>query len=475
MFVTKRDGTKEDVKLYKIETRLKRLKYIDGIDEKPISVDVGPVAVKVAQGLFDGVTTKELDKLAAETSASMAPMHPDYDIIASRIEVSSLHKDTDASFSTKMTKLKEVGIISDLYYDFVLKNKNYLDSIVDYNRDYLLEFFGLRTLMKSYLLRDKKGNIIERPQDMFLRVASFVNMDSLDDIKKSYDLLSQKFFTHATPTLFNAGTVRPQLSSCFLLDMHEDSIPGIYKTLSDCAVISQSAGGIGLAVHKIRSKGSHIVGTNGTSNGIVPMLRVFDTTARYVDQGGGKRKGSFAMYIEPWHADIFDFLELKKNHGKEELRARDLFYALWIPDLFMERVRDNQGWSLIDPKNSGKLYELYGDEFKKQYEELEKSGKIVKTIKARELWDKILDSQIETGTPYMLYKDSSNLKNNQSNLGTIKSSNLCAEIMEFTSPEETAVCNLASISLSSFVKNDGTYDYESLYNVSRFVTKSLAP
>lgn len=467
MKVTKRNGKQEEVNLNKVSERIKKL-------SEGLQVDYIKVATKTIQGLYDGVTTKELDNLAAEISATMSTIHPDYGVLAGRIEVSNLHKETPKHFIQKLYNLYTItGIISKEFYEFCYRNQALIESIIDYERDYLIDYFGVKTLKKSYLLK-VNGVIMERPQDMWMRVAAFINMDSPESIKETYDLLSQKYYTHATPTLFNAGTIRPQLSSCFLLDMSDDSIDGIYKSLSDCAKISQSAGGIGLAVHKIRSAGSPIKGTGGVSNGLVPMLRVFDATARYVDQGGGKRKGSIAIYLEPWHSDIFEVLDLKKNTGKEELRARDLFYAVWIPDLFMQRVKADGEWTLFDPKITRELIELVGATFSDKYIELERSG-VGKKIKARDLWNKILESQIETGTPYMLYKDACNLKSNQQNLGTIKSSNLCTEILEYTSPEETAVCNLASISLPAFVNpfvEDG-YDYDLLYKVSRTVTRNL--
>lgn len=477
MFVTKRKGNLEEVNLNKIITRLKHLKT----SYSPISIDEIAVGQKVVSGLYDKVPTKELDELAAQTAASMSTIHPDYDTLAARIEVSNLHKETGDKFSTKIKELYAIGIIQEKFYKYVLENARSLDSIIDYERDFSFDYFGIKTLKRSYLLKDKKGNVIERPQDMWLRTASFIHQGDLEATKETYDLMSQKYFTHATPTLFNAGTVRPQLSSCFLLDIDADSIDGIYKTLSDCAKISQSAGGIGLSIHKVRGTGSYINGTNGVSNGVVPMLRVFDSTARYVDQGGGKRKGSIAIYLEPWHSDIFEFLDLKKNHGKEELRARDLFYALWVPDLFMERVKENGIWTLFDPAkaylefDTGRkyLYELYGEDFNLAYKELEQKG-IGKQVQARELWEKILTNQIETGVPYILYKDACNKKSNQQNLGTIKSSNLCTEIIEYTDDKETAVCNLASISLPAFIeKSTNKFSYERLYEVAGIITKNL--
>lgn len=478
MQVTKRNGKKEQVNLNKITNRIKSLLFIEGIDDKKLDVDPTIIATKVVSGLYDGVTTAELDNLAAETAAMMVTTHPDYGKMAARIEISSLHKETDNLFTSKVFVLNDSGAISNEFADIVADNESKLEKIIDYSRDYLIDYFGIKTLKRSYLLKTPDGKIIERPQDMWMRVAAFIHKNDIKKVKESYDLMSTKHFTHATPTLFNAGTVKPQLSSCFLLDMDSDSIQGIYKTLADCAKISQSAGGIGLAIHKIRSKGSHISGTGGTSNGIVPMLRVFDATARYVDQGGGKRKGSFAAYIEPWHSDIFEFLDLKKNHGKEELRARDLFYAMWIPDIFMQRVEEDGVWTLFDPKHVrdiGKdLSECFGEDFNIRYRECENAKVGNKTVKARDLWDKILESQIETGTPYMLYKDAVNEKCNQKNLGIIKSSNLCTEITEYTSPEEVAVCNLASIGLPMFVSDDrSSIDYDKLYSVSRTITRNL--
>ena len=481
MKVIKRNGSTEIVNLNKITERLRKL-----ITQQPrLSIDPIVVATRVIGGLYDGVTTRELDILASETCASMASQHPDYDMLASRLVVSGLHKETLGAFSLVTEELEKIEILNKEYINYVKSNRNLLDAISDYNRDYSFDYFGIQTLRRSYLLRAKSKEIIERPQDMWLRVATFLHMsggeDSIEKIRETYNLLSQKYYTHATPTLFNAGTTKPQLSSCFLLDIDSDSVGGIYKTLSDCAKISQSAGGIGLAIHKIRSQGSYIHGTNGHSNGIIPMLRVFDTTARYIDQGGGRRKGSFAIYLEPWHADIFDFLDLKKNHGKEELRARDLFYGIWTPDLFMQRVEENGNWTLFDPAkayeedstgNRKYLYDTYGDDFKRIYEDLESQGKGERIIKAQDLWFKILENQIETGTPYILYKDAANTKSNQKNLGTIKSSNLCTEIIEYTDKDEIAVCNLASLSLPAYIK-DGEFDFDKLYSVTRKVTENL--
>ena len=367
---------------------------------------------------------------------------------------------------------ENASLLSKEVYGVINKNAALLDSSIIYDRDFSYDYFGFKTLEKSYLLR-LDGKVVERPQHMLMRVAIGIHMDDMDSVLETYNLLSEKWFTHATPTLFNAGTPKPQLSSCFLLTMKEDSIDGIYDTLKQCAKISQSAGGIGLSIHNVRATGSYIKGTNGVSNGIIPMLRNFDMTARYVDQGGGKRKGSFAIYLEPWHSDIFEFLQLKKNHGKEELRARDLFYAMWIPDLFMKRVESNSDWSLFSPDEAKDLHETYGEEFEKLYEKFEKEGKARKTVKAQDLWFEILEAQIETGNPYILYKDACNIKSNQKNLGTIKSSNLCTEIVEYTSPDEVAVCNLASIALNKFVKDDMTYDHKKLYEITKVITRNL--
>jgi len=476
MKVIKRNGKREAVSFDKITARVKKLCY--GLDADHVS-DI-EIAKRVIQGLYDGVTTTELDNLAAETAATMAPNHPDYARLAARIAVSNLHKNTNKSFSETIEALynyidpktgDRANLISDDTHALIMKNADRLDSAIIYDRDYSFDFFGFKTLERSYLLR-MDGQVTERPQQMLMRAAVGIHGEDIDAAIETYNLMSQKWFIHATPTLFNAGTPRPQLSSCFLLSMTEDSIPGIFETLTRCAKISQSAGGIGLSIHNVRAKGSYIKGTGGSSNGIVPMLRVYNDTARYVDQGGGKRKGAFAVYIEPWHADIFDFLDLKKNHGKEEQRARDLFYAMWMPDLFMERVKADGEWSLFCPNECPGLCDTYGGEFEALYHKYEQEGKARKTIKAQELWFAILESQIETGTPYMLYKDAANKKSNQKNLGTIRSSNLCTEIMEFTSKDEVAVCNLASISLAKFVKK-GKYDFKHLYKVARIVTRNL--
>jgi len=475
MYVIKRDSRRELVKFDKITARIKKLCY--GLN--PLVVPE-KVAMKVIEGLYDGVTTSELDNLAAEVAATNTITHPDYALLASRIAVSNLHKNTKKSFSETIKDLYEyidpkngqkAPLISDEVYEIIKEHSDLLDSSIIYDRDFRYDFFGFKTLERSYLLRTN-GEVAERPQQMIMRVAVGIHKNDLDAVIETYNYMSEGWFTHATPTLFNSGTPKPQMSSCFLLTMKEDSISGIYDTLKQCAQISQSAGGIGLSIHDIRASGSYIKGTNGTSNGIVPMLRVFNDTARYVDQGGGKRKGSFAIYVEPWHADIFDFLDLRKNHGKEEQRARDLFYALWMPDLFMQRVEENGDWTLMCSNECPGLSEAYGKKFNKLYTKYEKEGKGRKTIKAQELWFKILESQIETGTPYMLYKDAANEKSNQKNLGTIKSSNLCTEIIEYTASDEVAVCNLASIALPKFVK-DGKFDHDKLFQVAYRVTKNL--
>ncbi|MBL7816466.1 MAG: ribonucleoside-diphosphate reductase subunit alpha [Saprospiraceae bacterium] len=477
MQVIKRTGRREDVSFDKITARIKKLCY--GLN--PL-VNYIEISKKVIQGLYDGVTTTELDNLAAETAASLAAQHPDYAVLAARIAVSNLHKNTDKSFSRTMKELyhyidpktgEKAGLISEDTFKIIQKHKDKLDAAIIYDRDYEFDYFGFKTLERSYLLRMNK-KVVERPQQLFLRVSVGIHGEDIDAAIETYNLMSEKWFIHATPTLFNAGTPKPQLSSCFLLSMTDDSISGIFETLSRCAKISQSAGGIGLSVHNIRATGSYIKGTGGQSNGIIPMLRVFNDTARYVDQGGGKRKGAFAVYLEPWHADIFEFLDLKKNHGKEEMRARDLFYALWIPDLFMERVKDDKAWSLFCPNEAQKLYDTYGGEFEALYHQYEREGKARKQVMARELWNKILESQIETGTPYILYKDAANKKSNQKNLGTIRSSNLCTEIMEYTSKDEVAVCNLASLSLPKYVDvQRQEFDFQKLYEITRVVTRNL--
>ena len=475
MDVIKRDGRKEPIMFDKITARVRKLCY--GLNEL---VDPVKVAMRVIEGLYDGVTTSELDNLAAEVAATLTTAHPDYARLAARISVSNLHKNTKKSFFAVMTDLyeyvnprtgKKAPLLSDEVFKVIKENADELDSTIIYNRDFGYDYFGFKTLERSYLLK-LNGNIVERPQHMLMRVSIGIHLNDLKAAKETYELMSKRYFTHATPTIFNSGTPQPQMSSCFLLTMKDDSIEGIYDTLKQTAKISQSAGGIGLSIHNIRATGSYISGTNGTSNGIVPMLQVFNDTARYVDQGGGKRKGSFAIYIEPWHADVFEFLDLKKKHGKEEMRARDLFYAMWIPDLFMKRVQEDGHWTLMCPNECPELFDNYGDKFEELYLGYEAEDKGRKTIKARVLWEKILESQIETGTPYMLYKDAANRKSNQKNLGTIRSSNLCTEIMEYTSPGEVAVCNLASIALPMFVKN-GEFDHKELFKVTKRVTKNL--
>ena len=475
MYVVKRDGHKEPVMFDKITDRIKKLCY--GLNDL---VDAVKVTMRVIEGLYDGVTTSELDNLAAETAASMTISHPDYAQLAARIAISNLHKNTNKSFSETMKEMyfyvnprtnQKAPLLSDEVYEAIQANAEFLNSHIIYNRDFNYDYFGFKTLERSYLLKIN-GKIVERPQHMLMRVAVGIHLNDMESVIETYDLMSKKFFTHATPTLFNAGTPKPQMSSCFLLTMKDDSIDGIYDTLKQTAKISQSAGGIGLSIHNVRATGSYIRGTNGTSNGIVPMLRVFNDTARYVDQGGGKRKGSFAIYLETWHADIFEFLDLKKNTGKEEMRARDLFFAMWTSDLFMKRVQEDTYWTLMCPNECPGLCDVYGDEFEALYTSYEAQNKGRKTVKARELWEKILESQIETGTPYMLYKDAANRKSNQKNLGTIRSSNLCTEIMEYTAADEIAVCNLASISLPMFVEN-GEFNHQLLYNVTKRVTRNL--
>lgn len=475
MFIVKRDGRKEAVKFDKITARIKKLCY--GLDA---IVDPVVVAMKVIEGVYDGVSASELDNLAAEVAATLTTKHPDYALLASRIAVSNLHKNTKKSFSATIDDLYnyvdpktglKAPLVAEDVHQIVKENEEILDSSIIYDRDFGYDYFGFKTLERSYLLKlDNK--VVERPQHMLMRVSIGIHKQDIQRAIETYELMSERWFTHATPTLFNAGTPKPQMSSCFLLTMKNDSIDGIYDTLKQCAKISQSAGGIGLAIHNIRATGSYIRGTNGTSNGIVPMLRVFNDTARYVDQGGGKRKGSFAIYIEPWHSDIFDFLDLKKNHGKEEQRARDLFFAMWTPDLFMKRVEENGDWTLMCPNECPGLSDTYGEEFEALYTKYEQEGKGRKTVKAQDLWFKILESQIETGTPYMLYKDACNKKSNQQNLGTIKSSNLCTEIVEYTAPDEVAVCNLASLALPKFIIN-GKFNHQKLFDVTYAATINL--
>ncbi|KAJ7780725.1 ribonucleotide reductase alpha subunit [Mycena maculata] len=475
-FVYKRDGRKEKVFFDKITSRIEKLIY--GLDQNYVN----PIEVtqKVVAGVYNGITTMELDNLAAETAAYLTTKHPDYAILAARIAVSNLHKETKKSFSQVVTDLykyvnpktgRAASLIAKNTYEVVAANAATLDAAIIYNRDFNYNYFGFKTLERSYLLR-LDGRVVERPQHLIMRVAVGIHGSDLERVIETYNLMSERYFTHATPTLFNAGTPQAQLSSCFLICMKEDSIEGIYDTLKNCAMISKSAGGIGLSIHNIRATGSYIAGTNGYSNGIVPMLRAYDATARYVDQGGNKRPGAFAIYLEPWHADIFEFIDLRKNHGKEQMRARDLFLALWIPDLFMKRVEANGEWSLFCPNEAPGLHEVYGDEFEALYEKYEKEGRARKSIPAQKLWYAILEAQVETGGPFMCYKDAANSKSNQKNLGTIKSSNLCTEIMEYSSPDETAVCNLASISLPSFISN-GQYNFQHLHDITKVVAKNL--
>lgn len=484
MYVIKRDGQKQEVKFDSITSRVRRL--CEGLD--PNYVDPVPITQKVIEGFYAGISTSEIDTLAAETCAYMSQKHPDFSTLAARISVSNLHKNTLDSFTETCRMLHDyrdkqdrpAALISDEVWEFVKCNAAELDATVEFQRDFDYDYFGFKTLEKSYLLR-VHGRIVERPQHMLMRVACGIHAGDVAAAKETYDLMSRRRFTHATPTLFNAGTPQPQMSSCFLLTMKSDSIDGIYDTLKNCALISKSAGGIGVAVSNVRAKGSYIRGTNGHSNGLVPLLRNFNETARYVDQGGGKRKGSFAIYLEPWHADIFDFLELRKNHGKEEQRARDLFYGLWIPDLFMRRVKENKDWTLFCPNEAfddatGKaLIDVWGKDFEQLYEKMESAGKGRKAVNAQQLWFRILESQMETGTPYMLYKDHANSKSNQQNLGTIHCSNLCTEIIEYTSADEVAVCNLASIALPAFAsRKEGTeFDFQGLYEVTKVATKNL--
>mmetsp|Transcript_167265 Transcript_167265/g.296170 ORF Transcript_167265/g.296170 Transcript_167265/m.296170 type:complete len:815 (-) Transcript_167265:268-2712(-) len=483
MYVVKRDGRHQQVSFDGITKRIQSL--CDGLD--PEFVNPVPVTQKVIEGFYNGISTSEIDTLAAETCAYMSQKHPDFSTLAARIAVSNLHKNTLPSFSETCRTLhsyrdkqgRDASLIAEDVWDFVKNCAAELDAAIDYTRDYGYDYFGFKTLEKSYLLR-VHGKVVERPQHMLMRVACGIHIGNAEKAMETYNLMSKRYFTHATPTLFNAGTPKPQMSSCFLLTVQSDSIEGIYGTLKQCALISKSAGGIGVAVSNIRAQGSYVRGTNGYSNGLVPMLRCFNETARYVDQGGGKRKGSFAMYLEPWHADIFDFIELKKNHGKEEQRARDLFYGLWIPDLFMSRVKSNGEWTLfcpnetINPETGKGLIDVWGKDFESMYTQLEKDGKGRKTVKAQQLWFRILESQMETGTPYMLYKDHANGKSNQQNLGTIHSSNLCTEIIEYTSSDEVAVCNLASIALSAFATaDDKPYDFQGLYNVTKVATFNL--
>ena len=476
IFVLKRDGRREKVEPEMIKERLNKL--MEGLNIQYINLDI--VVSKVMQGIYDGVTTEILDNLAAETCAYMNIVHPDYSKLAARIAVSNLHKKTKDDFLEVCSMLRnyrdntgrEAPLVNERLLQVVQANAEKIQSCIKYERDFNYDYFGFKTLEKSYLLKID-GKVFERPQHLLMRVALGIHYEEVDKAIETYDFISNFWFIHASPTLFNSGTMKPQMSSCFLLQMKDDSIEGIYETLNLTAKISKSAGGIGLSCHNIRAKESYIRGTNGVSNGIVPMLRVFSATARYVDQGGGRRKGAFAIYLEPWHSDVFDFLNLKKNHGKEEQRARDLFYALWVPDLFMKRVESNGNWTLMCPNECPGLSDVYGDEFERLYTKYEQEGKGRKTIKAQQLWSAIIESQTETGTPYMLYKDHANNKSNQKNLGTIKCSNLCTEIMEYTSPDEVAVCNLASISLPKFVKKDKSFDYDALVTVTKVITKNL--
>jgi len=478
MQVVNRKGEREDVRFDAIHEKLRSLTH--GLD--PVWVDPGHVTKLTIEGLYDGVTTRELDQLAAETAASLASQHPDYSRLAARICVDDLHRSTKDTFTDVITDLREyidpesgkhAPLISEEVYGIIMENAEILNNHIDYSRDHNYDYFGFKTLERSYLLR-LNGEIAERPQHMLLRVAVGIHHANITKALETYDLMSQGYFTHATPTLFNSGTPTPQMSSCFLLTMQDDSLDGIYDTLKQCALISKSAGGIGLSIHHVRSKGSYIKGTNGESNGIVPMLRAFNETTRYVDQGGGKRKGSIAIYLEPWHPDILAFLDLKKNHGKEELRARDLFYALWTPDLFMERVEQNADWSFFCPNECPGLQDAYGADFKALYEKYESAGHARETLPARTVWDKVVESQIETGTPYMLYKDAANEKSNQKNLGTIRSSNLCTEIMEYTAKDEVAVCNLASIALNKYVDmENNSFNHQLLYDVTYHATGNL--
>ena len=489
LFVTKRGGKSEPVAFDKILNRIKKIGK-----ERGLKLNYASLAMKVIDQLYNGISTTKIDELSAEQCAFMATTHPDYAVLASAIIVSNHHKSTKSSFSKVIKEMaghkdihgKVFSLVSTDLAHFVKENADALDALCDYSRDFLIDYFGFKTLEKSYLIR-VGGKVAERPQHMWLRVSIGIHLDgpstSMERIKETYDLMSQKYFTHATPTLFNAGTPKPQLSSCFLLAMESDSIDGIFNTLKECAVISKYAGGIGLHIHNVRATGSHIRGTNGTSNGIIPMLRVFNNTAKYVDQGGGKRNGSIAIYLEPWHADIEDFLDMRKNHGDEERKARDLFCALWISDLFMTRVKNGGKWTLFCPDECPGLADVYGDEFEALYKKYEDAGKGKKTIEARKLWYDILDSQMETGTPYMVYKDASNKKSNQKNVGVIKSSNLCSEIIEYSDANETAVCNLASVALPSFVKcaeSNGDddiptvfFDHEKLVEVVRVITYNL--
>ena len=471
MRVLKRNNEYEDVSFDKVLMRLKNL-------SSDLHINVSEIAQKVCTRIFDGVKTCELDELAAYLCSSMSIDNPDYSTLASRIIISNHQKNTSPSFSETVNILydnKDINgehspLISEELYEIVNKNKEKLNNYIDYQRDFLFDYFGFKTLERAYLIKIEK-KIIERPQHLWMRVSLGIHGNDIREVLQTYDLMSKKYFTHATPTLFNSGTKRPQLSSCFLCSVNDDSISGIYDSLKEMALISKYAGGIGVHIHQVRSKGSHIRGTNGTSNGIIPMLRVFNNTARYVDQAG-KRLGSIAVYLETWHSDIEAFLELKKNHGSEEERCRDLFLALWVSDLFMERIKANKKWSLMCPDQCKGLSDTYGDEFKALYEKYESEGKYTKQINAQDLWFKILEAQIEQGVPYILYKDAANKKSNQQNLGTIKSSNLCAEVLIYSSPEETGVCNLASICLPTYV-NNGVFEFDKLHEVVKVAAKNL--
>jgi len=474
MFVTKRNGERKVVEFDKI---LRRIKVLG--TEAGLTMNYTSLTMKVIDQLFDGITTTQIDELSAEQCASLSSTHPDYNILAGRIVVSNHQKNSDSAFTDVISKLFNftdkngihAPLISENLYHLTLSHGNLLNDMCVHSRDYSIDYFGFKTLERAYLMKID-GKIVERPQHMWLRTACGIHGEDIVSIRQTYDLMSQKYFTHATPTLFNAGTPKPQLSSCFLQAMESDSIEGIYNTLKDCALISKWAGGIGLHIHNIRASGSHIRGTNGSSNGLVPMLRVFNNTAKYVDQGGGRRNGSFAIYLEPWHADVEMFLQMRKNTGDEELKARDLFYALWVPDLFMERIKTNGDWTLMCPDECPGLSDVYGEKFKELYTKYESEGKGRKTVKARDIWYQVLDAQMETGTPYILYKDACNEKSNQKNVGTIKSSNLCTEIVEYSDENETAVCNLASIALPTFMK-DGVMDYNKLHEVTKVVTHNL--
>lgn len=498
--VIKRDGRIEPLSRHKIETRLSHLASTLASQQQQHHISIPTLTTSIFLGTYPNMTTSEIDTLASETAASMSTQHYDYTRLAARICATSIHKTTCKTFSQAMEVLYDDGngFISPKLYQFIQRHKEVIDSRIEKERDYDFSYFGFKTLERSYLLKTESGRIVETPQYMWMRVALGIHCCSathdddkdeeilLQEALETYDLMSRGYFTHASPTLFHSGTICPQLSSCFLVQMSDDSINGIYDTLKRCAVISKSAGGIGLSVHNIRASGTYIKGTRGVSNGLVPMLRVYDVTSRYVDQGGGKRPGAFAIYIEPWHADIFDVLNLKKNHGKEEQRARDLFYGLWVPDLFMKRVKEDAMWSLMCPHVCKGLQNCHGEEFDRLYVEMEKKGKYVRQVRARELWSAILDAQIETGTPYLLFKDAANAKSNQQNLGTIQCSNLCTEIIQYTDEEEVAVCNLASICLAKFVvSNRGPYgsvdpesgsayfDHEALHETTKIVTRNL--